>query len=115
MITARWRDNKLDLHVVSREGELASVSTELKGQIDFGVGGEVSVGGYTAAFSDDGERMNGDIGELLYFNSGIDDSQLQQAESYLSGRWLKEDDDKLTALELFSQSLLNLNEFIYIE
>ncbi|MFL2869124.1 MAG: DUF1553 domain-containing protein [Pirellulaceae bacterium] len=115
VITARWRDNKLDLHVVSREGELASVSTELKGQIDFGVGGEVSVGGYTAAFSDDGERMNGDIGELLYFNSGIDDSQLQQAESYLSGRWLKEDDDKLTALELFSQSLLNLNEFIYIE
>ncbi|HCK71427.1 MAG TPA: hypothetical protein DHW38_07605 [Planctomycetaceae bacterium] len=115
VITARWRDNKLDLHVVSREGELASVSTELEGQIDFGVGGEVSVGGYTAAFSDDGERMNGDIGELLYFNSGIDDSQLQQAESYLSGRWLKEDDDKLTALELFSQSLLNLNEFIYIE
>jgi len=51
----------------------------------------------------------------LYFNSGIDDSQLQQAESYLSGRWLKEDEDKLTALELFSQSLLNLNEFIYIE
>ena len=59
--------------------------------------------------------MNGDIGELLYFTEGVDDNELVKLTSYLERRWLNNHSTQLTALELYSQALLNLNEFVYIE
>ena len=115
LIIARWKAERLELKIVKQNEVLADLSTILTGEIDSGSGGHLSIGGYTQAFSEKGERMNGDIGELLYFTEGIDDDELVKITSYLERRWLNNHSTQLTALELYSQALLNLNEFVYIE
>ena len=115
LIIARWKAERLELKIVKQGEVLADLSTILTGEIDSGIGGPLSIGGYTQAFSEKGERMNGDIGELLYFTEGVDDNELVKLTSYLERRWLNNHSTQLTALELYSQALLNLNEFVYIE
>ncbi len=115
VIIARWKETHLQLKVMKHDEILADLSTTLTGEIDSGTGGPISIGGYTQAFSTEGERMNGDIGELLYFTEGIADDKLNEITSYLKSRWLNNSSQQLTALELYSQALLNLNEFVYIE
>ena len=115
LIIARWKAERLELKIVKQDEVLADLSTILTGEIDSGSGGPLSIGGYTQAFSEKGERMNGDIGELLYFTEGVDDNELVKITAYLERRWLNNHSTQLTALELYSQALLNLNEFVYIE
>ncbi len=115
VILVRWKDELLELKVITADENLAEHTVTLAGQIDSGVGGPISIGGYSQAFSDEGERMNGDIGEVMYFTQGIDDKQFSELEKYLTIRWLNNSSNKMTALELFSQALINLNEFVYIE
>ena len=103
------------MKVITADENLAEHTVTLAGQIDSGVGGPISIGGYSQAFSDEGERMNGDIGEVMYFTQGIDDKQFSELEKYLTIRWLNNSSNEMTALELFSQALINLNEFVYIE
>ena len=115
VILVRWKDELLELKVITADEILAEHTVTLAGQIDSGVGGPISIGGYSQAFSDEGERMNGDIGEVMYFTQGIDDKQFSELEKYLTIRWLNNSSNEMTALELFSQALINLNEFVYIE
>ncbi|MEC9096679.1 MAG: hypothetical protein VX776_08615 [Planctomycetota bacterium] len=115
LLLARWKAGQLQLKVMKRDEILADLSTALTGEIDPGSGGPISIGGYTQAFSEEGERMNGDIGEVLYFTEGIEDDELETITIYLKKRWLNNHSTQLTALELYSQALLNLNEFVYIE
>jgi len=115
VIIARWKDERLQLKVLQSNAVLADLSTTLAGEIHSGSGGAISIGGYTQAFSKDGERMKGDIGELLYFTEGIDNDELNRLTAYLEHRWLNNHSNQLTALELYSHALLNLNEFVYIE
>jgi len=114
LIVVRWSGTALDLDVFDHNGQLSSGSVELKGAIDPGVGGRLSIGGYTDAFSDQGERMNGDIGEVLYYRKDLSNEQRDATSVYLRQRWL-EASPANTPVELLSQTLMNLNEFLYIE
>ena len=84
VILVRWKDELLELKVITADENLAEHTVTLAGQIDSGVGGPISIGGYSQAFSDEGERMNGDIGEVMYFTQGIDDKQFSELEKYLT-------------------------------
>lgn len=114
LIVVRWNGLKLELNVWNHERLLSDETTELKGFIDSGSGGRAAVGGYIDAFSDHGERLNGDLGEILFYRAALSDAHMVQTVDYLRERWLQ-GPQPMTRLELFSQALLNLNEFCYIE
>ncbi|MCH2203208.1 MAG: DUF1553 domain-containing protein [Fuerstiella sp.] len=114
LIVVRWNGLKLELDVWNHERQLSDETTELKGIIDAGSGGRAAVGGYVDAFSDHGERLNGDLGEILFYRAALSDAHTARAVAYLQERWLQ-GPEPMTRLELFSQALLNLNEFCYIE
>ena len=80
---------ELQLEIHTSEGLLCRDSTPLPGEIDPGEkAGRFSVGGYTDAFSPRGERMNGDIGELLLFQSALDGARRRELTELLSKKWL---------------------------
>ncbi|MCH2213248.1 MAG: DUF1553 domain-containing protein [Fuerstiella sp.] len=114
LIVVRWNGSKLELDVWDHERQLSDETVELKGVIDPGSGGQAAVGGYIDAFSDYGERLNGDVGEILFYRDALSDTQTARTVEYLQDRWLQ-GPEPMTGLELFSQALLNLNEFCYIE
>ncbi|MEO2032093.1 MAG: PSD1 and planctomycete cytochrome C domain-containing protein [Planctomycetaceae bacterium] len=114
MIVARWNGSRLELNVQNHEGVFSADAVSLIGQTDPGAGGEVGVGGYVDAFSHDGERLNGDIGEILFYGAALSDSDMAGTVEYLKQRWLGEP-PPMSPVELFSQTLLNVNEFLYIE
>lgn len=78
----------LNLEVHGSEGLICRDSTPLAGEIDPGLAGQFSVGGYTDAFSATGERMNGDIGELLLFREALDGPSRQTLVESLGKKWL---------------------------
>ena len=114
LIAVRWNGLKLELDVWNHERQLSDETAEFKGVIDPGSGGQAAVGGYIDAFSDHGERLNGDVGEILFYRAALSDADIVKAVTYLQKRWLQ-GPEPMTRLELFSQALLNLNEFCYIE
>jgi len=88
LVIGRFDGEKIELDVVSAAGKISSASAELRGRIDPGAGGELSVGGYVDAFSDFGERLNGDVGELLLFREALSDAKRDAISKALVRRWL---------------------------
>ncbi|MCH2127209.1 MAG: DUF1553 domain-containing protein [Pirellulaceae bacterium] len=114
VIVAHWNGQQLELEVLDAEGRFSIDTTELAGSIDPGQGGKASVGGYIDGFSDDGERLNGDLGEILLYRTALSAEEKTLTREYLTKRWLAGPKEP-TPLELVSQALMNLNEFLYIE
>ena len=142
LIAARWDGNEITLSVHDEGGEICSDQAELKGTIDTAGTGKLGIGGYQDAFSPSGERLKGDIAEILVYRKPIDSIHLDSVTSYLKNKWLtqKQSDDQellsfrdslclhldaevgivpdtvrpLSPLARLCQVLLNLNEFVYI-
>jgi len=113
LVVARWDGSQMHLELFDADGAVSHDSVKLTGVIDPGDSGRVSLGGYVDAFSDQGERFNGDMGEVLFFRDHLAPERRAQATAYLRQRWLRSASVK-SPLEIFCQALLNLNEFVYV-
>ena len=96
LIAARWDGNEITLSVHDEDGEICSDQAELKGTIDTAGTGKLGIGGYQDAFSPSGERLKGDIAEILVYRKPIDSIHLDSVTSYLKNKWLtqKQSDDQ---------------------
>ena len=113
LVVARWDGSQVHLELFDADGVVSHDSAQLAGVIDPGASGRVSLGGYVEAFSDQGERFNGDMGEVLFFRDHLAAERRAQVAAYLRQRWLRSASVK-SPLEIFCQALLNLNEFVYV-
>jgi hypothetical protein len=97
VVVTRFDGQKLELEIHGKDGLICRDGTPLPGAIDPGNAGRFALGGYTDAFSDDGERMNGDVGEFLLFRSALADAQRDELTESLGEKWLRGTTDGVTA------------------
>lgn len=87
LLEIHWDGNQLVLDVFDSKGRISHSQTPLKGSVDPGGAGRLGIGGYIDAFSPNGERFNGDIGELLIYRQALDEGQRKSIHRYVSQRW----------------------------
>ena len=87
LMEVHWDGKKLELDIFDAMGQINHSETPVTGPIDPGQAGRLGIGGYVDAFSPNGERFHGDLGELLIFRQALTDSQRLAVHRYLCQRW----------------------------
>lgn len=142
LIVGRWDGKEITLTVFNEAGRICSDQATLAGEIDIAGSASLGIGGYRNAFSPNGERLKGDLGEILIYDKPLTTETVAAITKYLQKKWLVPGPNgrsdslpiqdspnlhldaeagivverklPLSPLARLCQVILNLNEFIYV-
>ena len=110
LLVVDWANAAIKAVVFGGETPLSRQSRSHFGAIDPGSGGPLGVGGSTSL----SEYLNGDIGELLVYRKQLTHDEKEAVIRYLERRWALGTKPQ-SRLVRFCHTLVNTNEFVYVE